>query len=46
MSEDRQKLIVNQETEEDQVVSLTLRPAGFDDFIGQKELVNNLNEGL
>lgn len=44
--DERQKLIVNQETEEDQVVSLTLRPVGFDDFIGQSDLVSNLNVSI
>jgi len=35
-----------QETEEDQVYSLTLRPEGLDDFVGQKDLINNLQVSL
>ncbi|MCB9758161.1 MAG: Holliday junction branch migration DNA helicase RuvB, partial [Candidatus Omnitrophica bacterium] len=42
----RRKLIVEQETEEDKVVSLSLRPARLDEFIGQKDLVENLRVSL
>ena len=42
MIEERKKLVLNQETEEDAVVSLSLRPKKIDEFIGQKELVENL----
>ncbi len=41
MLEETRKLIVNQETDEDQVISLSLRPNRLEDFIGQKELVEN-----
>lgn len=44
--EDIRKLIVNQETEEDQIVSLSLRPAKLTDFIGQKDLVDNLKVSI
>ena len=40
--EDTRRLIFNQETEEDQIVSLSLRPASLKDFIGQKSLMENL----
>jgi len=42
MEEEKRKLILNQETEEDRVISLSLRPQKLSDFIGQKDLVENL----
>ena len=44
--EDTRRLIFNQETEEDQIVSLSLRPASLKDFIGQKSLMENLQVSL
>jgi len=41
MNEER-KVILTQETDEDQVYSLSLRPAQLDDFVGQKDVVDNL----
>ncbi len=38
----RKKLVLNQETEEDAVVSLSLRPASLKEFVGQKDVINNL----
>ncbi|MFC1631528.1 Holliday junction branch migration DNA helicase RuvB [Candidatus Omnitrophota bacterium] len=38
----RQRIISNQETEEDKVVNLSLRPAKIAEFVGQKDLVANL----
>lgn len=38
----RQRLITNQETEEDKVVNLSLRPAKIQEFVGQKDVVANL----
>jgi holliday junction DNA helicase RuvB len=38
----REKLIVGKETEEDQILNISLRPAVIKEFIGQKDLVNNL----
>jgi len=46
MEEQRQRLILNQETEEDAVVSLSLRPTRLTDFLGQKDLVENLKVSL
>jgi Holliday junction DNA helicase RuvB len=46
MSEEHKRIIVNQETEEDQIYSLTLRPAHIDDFIGQEELIANLRVSI
>ncbi len=43
---ERRKLIIEQETEEDKVVSLSLRPSKLDEFIGQRELVENLRVSL
>src|SRR3989338_7972843 len=44
--EDNRRLIFNQETEEDQIVSLSLRPASLKDFIGQQNLMDNLQVSL
>ena len=44
--EETRKLMVNQETEEDQVISLSLRPNSLKDFVGQKDLVENLQVSL
>jgi len=41
-SAERRKLILNQETEEDKVVSLSLRPQSLTEFVGQKDLVSSL----
>ena len=38
----RQRLITNQETEEDKVVNLSLRPTKIQEFVGQKDVVANL----
>lgn len=43
MDQEERKIILNQETEEDQLYSLSLRPTGLDDFIGQSDLKSNLN---
>ena len=44
--EEKKRIVFNQETEEDQVLSLSLRPQRLDDFIGQKELVANLRVSI
>ncbi len=46
MAEEKQRLILNQETEEDQVISLSLRPSTLDDFVGQKDVVENLRVSI
>lgn len=38
----RERLLVDQETEEDVVLNISLRPAGLSDFVGQPELVENM----
>lgn len=40
--DEHRKVIFSQETEEDQVYSLSLRPKLLNDFVGQQELVDNL----
>ncbi|MDD3904914.1 MAG: Holliday junction branch migration DNA helicase RuvB [Candidatus Omnitrophica bacterium] len=42
----REKLLVSQETEEDQILNISLRPSKLEDFIGQKALVENLKVSL
>lgn len=42
----RQRLITNQETEEDKVVNLSLRPARLQEFVGQKEVLANLKVAI
>lgn len=44
--EGREKLITNQETDEDQILILSLRPAKLSEFIGQKGVVDNLKISL
>jgi len=44
--DERKKLIVNQETEEDKIVSLSLRPDRLDEFVGQRSLVENLQVSI
>ncbi|MFA6379415.1 MAG: Holliday junction branch migration DNA helicase RuvB, partial [Candidatus Omnitrophota bacterium] len=46
MTDERQRLILNKETEEDAIVSLSLRPSKLDDFIGQHDLVEGLKVSL
>jgi Holliday junction DNA helicase RuvB len=42
----RQRLITNQETEEDTVVNLSLRPTNIQEFVGQKDVVANLKVAI
>ncbi len=46
MMEEKRKIIFTQETEEDRVYSLSLRPGSLHEFIGQKDLVGNLRVSL
>ena len=39
---DSRILMTNQETEEDLIVNMSLRPKDFSEFIGQKKVVDNL----
>ena len=45
MDESR-KIIFNQESEEDKVYSLSLRPGRLEDFIGQEDTVKNLKVSM
>lgn len=40
--EGREKLLFNQETEEDVILNISLRPAKITDFVGQKDIIDNL----
>lgn len=42
----REKLITAQETDEDLILNISLRPSKLSDFIGQKDLVENLKVSL
>jgi holliday junction DNA helicase RuvB len=42
----REKLISNQETDEDQILILSLRPGKLGEFIGQNDVVENLKVSL
>lgn len=42
----RDKLITTQETEEDVILNISLRPTKLKDFVGQKEVVENLKVSL
>lgn len=46
MSEEIKRVVFNQETEEDRVISLSLRPQRLSDFVGQTQLVENLQVAL
>lgn len=41
-TEERKRIIVETETDEDSVLNLSLRPESLDGFVGQKDLVENL----
>ena len=40
--EEIKRLVLTQETQEDSIVSLSLRPAAFVDFVGQKDMIAGL----
>ena len=45
--DERKRLIVNnQETEEDKIIGLSLRPSKLDEFVGQGDIVENLRVSL
>lgn len=46
MSDERERIILNKETDEDAIVSLSLRPGKLSDFIGQQDLVESLKVSL
>ncbi|HBG60366.1 MAG: Holliday junction DNA helicase RuvB [Omnitrophica WOR_2 bacterium GWF2_38_59] len=44
--EEKKRIVFNQETEEDRVYSLSLRPAMIGEFVGQKDLIGNLKVSI
>ena len=46
MEDKNKRLFVPQETEEDIVVNISLRPSSLDEFIGQKTLIENLRVSI
>ncbi len=46
LDKQRQRLITNQETDEDVILLMSLRPTKLEEFIGQKDLVENLKISL
>ncbi len=44
--EERRKLIFAQETEEDKIINLSLRPTCLDEFVGQRDIIENLKVSL
>jgi len=44
--DEKRKIIFDQETEEDQVYNLSLRPASIQDFVGQKDVIGNLKVSI
>jgi Holliday junction DNA helicase RuvB len=44
--EEHRPLVMNQESDEDQLYSLSLRPQKLEDFIGQESLVNNFKVAI
>lgn len=41
-SGEREKLLFNQETEDDVILNISLRPSKVTDFVGQKDVIDNL----
>jgi Holliday junction DNA helicase RuvB len=44
--DERKRIVFNQESEEDRVYSLSLRPGKIDEFIGQQALIQNLKVSM
>lgn len=44
--DEKHKIVFNQEADEDQVYSLSLRPSKIEEFIGQKDVVDNLQVSI
>ena len=44
--EEKKRILFDQETEEDRVYSLSLRPELIDEFVGQKDIVGNLKVSI
>ena len=46
MMEERRKIVFTQETEEDKIVNLSLRPSRLEEFVGQGRVVENLKVSI
>ena len=46
MDDEKHKIVFTQESDEDQVYNLSLRPSKIEQFIGQKDVVNNLKVSI
>ena len=46
MMEERRKIVFTQETEEDKIVNLSLRPSRLEEFVGQERVVENLKVSI
>ncbi len=44
--EEHRKIVFNEESEEDKIYSLSLRPSRLNEFVGQKELVSSLRVSI
>jgi len=44
--DEKRKIVFNEETDEDQVYSLSLRPVSTEDFIGQTDMMGNLRVSI
>ena len=44
--EEIKRVVFNQQSEEDQVVDISVRPRRLEDFVGQKDLVENIQKLL
>jgi len=46
MEKEKRDIVLKQETEEDRIYSLSLRPVKIEEFIGQKDLIDNLKVSI
>ncbi|MFH1790785.1 MAG: Holliday junction branch migration DNA helicase RuvB [Candidatus Omnitrophota bacterium] len=46
MNDERERIITQQDTEEDVVLNISLRPTRISDFVGQKSIVENLSVSI
>lgn len=44
--DEKKRIVFNQESDEDQLYSLSLRPSKLDEFVGQRDVVDNLNVAI
>lgn len=46
MDQQARKILIKEETDEDKIFNLSLRPAKIDDFVGQSDLIQNLQVSI